>query len=45
MAKAKKQSKITLISALAKKMYKKGDEKWTDAIKRATDKLKKEGKI
>ena len=37
-------STIQKISALAKKIRKK-DEKWTDAIKRATKQLKKEGKI
>ncbi len=31
-----KGSKITLISARAKKIYKKGIEKWSDAISRAT---------
>jgi hypothetical protein len=40
-----KGSKITLISARAKKIYKKGTEKWSDAISRATKELKKEGKI
>jgi hypothetical protein len=42
---AKPTSKITLISSRAKKIYKKGAEKWTDAISRATKELKKEGKI
>lgn len=42
---AKPTSKITLISARAKSIYKKGAEKWTDAISRATKELKKEGKI
>lgn len=37
--------KIALISARAKKIYKKGSEKWSDAISRATKELKKEGKI
>lgn len=45
MAKGKQQSKITLISARAKKIWKKGSEKWTDAIARASKELKKEGKI
>lgn len=37
---------IKLISERAKKIWKgKGKEKWTDAIKRATKELKKEGKI
>ena len=36
--------KIKLISAHAKKIRKK-DEKWTDAIKRATQELKKQNKI
>lgn len=40
------QKKISQISALAKKIYKGASkEKWTDAIKRATAQLKKEGKI
>jgi hypothetical protein len=40
-----KTSKIALISARAKKIWKKGSEKWTDAIARASKELKKEGKI
>jgi hypothetical protein len=40
-----KSSKLALISARAKKIYKKGTEKWTDAIARASKELKKEGKI
>jgi hypothetical protein len=40
-----KTSKIALISARAKKIWKKGSEKWTDAISRASKELKKEGKI
>jgi hypothetical protein len=40
-----KLNKITLISARAKKIYKKGTEKWTDAISRASKELKKEGKL
>lgn len=44
MAKAK--GKIQIISAKAKEIWKKeSGEKWTDAIKRATAQLKKEGKI
>ena len=39
------KNKIKEISARAKKIYKKGKEKWTDAISRATKELKKEGKI
>lgn len=38
-------SKISLISAKAKSIYKKGEEKWTDAISRASAMLKKEGKL
>jgi hypothetical protein len=38
-------NKISLISAKAKQIYKKGKEKWSDAISRATKELKKEGKI
>jgi len=45
MAKTQGQNKITLISARAKKIYKQGKEKWSDAISRATKELKKEGKI
>lgn len=44
MAKAK-QSKIAMISAHAKKIWKKGSEKWTDAISRASKELKAAGKI
>ena len=40
-----KSNTITLISARAKKIYKKGTEKWSNAIKRASAELKKEGKI
>lgn len=36
---------IKLIAARAKKIYKKGEEKWCEAIKRASAELKKEGKI
>lgn len=39
-----KNETIKKISAEAKKIRKK-DEKWTSAIKRASSKLKKEGKI
>jgi hypothetical protein len=39
-----KQSKLQIISSKAKEIRKK-DEKWTDAIKRASKQLKKEGKI
>ena len=42
---AKAINKISLISARAKKIYKKGTEKWSNAIKRASAELKKEGKI
>jgi len=41
----KATSKISLISAKAKSIYKKGEEKWTDAISRASSMLKKEGKL
>lgn len=38
--------KIKLIAARAKKIYKGSEkEKWTDAIKRASNELKREGKI
>jgi len=40
-----KSNTISLISARAKKIYKKGSEKWSNAISRATKELKKEGKI
>lgn len=40
------KSSITLISARAKQIWKgSGKEKWTDAVKRASKELKKEGKI
>jgi hypothetical protein len=45
MATKKAGNKITLISARAKQIYKKGLEKWSNAISRATKELKKEGKI
>jgi hypothetical protein len=46
MAKAKKTtSTISLISTRAKKIWKKGSEKWTSAISRASKELKAEGKI
>ena len=41
---AKKVNKVGLISAHAKVIRKK-DEKWTDAISRASKELKKQGKI
>ena len=43
--KSKPGQKIKLISAHAKKIWKQGSEKWTDAIKRATKELKKDNKI
>jgi hypothetical protein len=43
---AKQGEKIKLISAHAKKIWKKEQgEKWTEAIKRASAELKKAGKI
>jgi hypothetical protein len=45
MKKLSGAEKVTMISALAKKTYQKGKEKWTDAIKRATRELKKANKI
>jgi hypothetical protein len=39
-----KGNKLQMISTEAKKIRKEG-EKWTNAIKRASAKLKKEGKI
>ena len=45
MATKKPINKITLISARAKQIYKKGTEKWSNAISRATKELEKEGKI
>jgi hypothetical protein len=43
---AKANNKISLISARAKKIWKKEKgEKWTSAISRASKELKKEGKI
>jgi hypothetical protein len=41
----KGNNKISLISERAKKIYKKGKEKWSEAISRASKELKKEGKI
>jgi hypothetical protein len=46
MATAKKGEKVKLISAHAKKIWKKeSGEKWTAAIKRAAAELKKQGKL
>jgi hypothetical protein len=45
MAIKKANNKITMISSRAKQIYKKGTEKWSNAISRATKELKKEGKI
>jgi len=45
MATKKANNKITMISGRAKQIYKKGTEKWSNAISRATKELKKEGKI
>lgn len=46
MAKVKKASNaISLISTRAKQIWKKGTEKWTDAISRASKELKREGKL
>jgi hypothetical protein len=45
MSTKQRGEKIKLISARAKKIWKKDSEKWTNAIKRATIELKKEGKI
>ena len=46
MATKKANSSIKLISERAKKIWKgSGKEKWTDAIKRASKELKKEGII
>jgi len=45
VAKSEKGSKIKLIAAHAKKTWKKGTEKWTDAIKRSSQELKKLNKI
>ena len=43
---AKQGDKIKKISAHAKKIWNKAKgEKWTDAIKRASQELKKQGKI
>jgi hypothetical protein len=42
--KKSKTSTFSLISERAKKIWKKGSEKWTDAISRASKELKKEGK-
>lgn len=46
MTKSKKGEKVKMISAKAKEIWKKDKgEKWTDAIKKASAMLKKEGKI
>lgn len=46
MATSKQGDKIKMISAHAKKIWKKETgEKWTAAIKRASAELKKQGKI
>lgn len=42
---AKSNGKLALITERAKKIWKKGTEKWSSAIKRASAELKKEGKI
>jgi len=44
---AKKVNKtLTMITTLAKKIYAEGKtKKWTDAVKKASAQLKKEGKI
>ena len=43
---SKKGEKIKMISAHAKKIWnKEGGEKWKDAIKRASNELKKQNKI
>jgi hypothetical protein len=43
---AKQGEKIKIISSYAKEIWKKEKgEKWTEAIKRASAQLKKEGKI
>lgn len=42
---AKSNSKLALITERAKKIWKKGSQKWSDAIKKASAELKKEGKI
>jgi hypothetical protein len=36
-------NKIVLITTHAKKIYKKGEEKWSSAVKRATLELRKKG--
>ncbi len=48
MSKAANTNRMKLISTEAKKLYKEGKgevKKWTEAIKKASAKLKKEGKI
>jgi|GEM_PF-2396307 hypothetical protein len=42
--KKKGNSGLSAITAHAKKIWKKGKEKWTDAISRASKELKKAGK-
>jgi hypothetical protein len=46
MAKKDNTNRMKMISSLAKKMYQEGKaKKWTDAIKKASAELKKQGKI
>ena len=46
MSKAENKNRMQMISSLAKKIYNSGKaKKWTDAIKMASDQLKKEGKL
>jgi protein-disulfide isomerase-like protein with CxxC motif len=46
MAKKENTNRMKMISALAKKIYAEGKtKKWTDAIKKASTQLKREGKL
>jgi hypothetical protein len=46
MAKKENTNRMKMISARAKKIYAEGKaKKWTDAIKKASTELKKEGKL
>ena len=43
MGTKKGSNKIVMITEHAKKIYKKGEEKWSHALKRATLELRKKG--
>lgn len=45
MSKKANRARMTMISSRAKAIYAKGGIQWTDAIKKATQQLKKEKKL